>query len=88
MNEYEKAYLREKRIRKQIQKESNTIINSLKDIKDITEEIGSFIESELEEEFNENIDCAIMALSDCLENLHSDEAMEEMDERKNKDIED
>ena len=64
------------------------IINSLKDIKDITEEIGSFIESELEEEFNENIDCAIMALSDCLENLHSDEAMEEMDERKNKDIED
>ena len=31
MNEYEKAYLREKRIRKQIQKESNTIINSLKD---------------------------------------------------------
>jgi uncharacterized protein (UPF0371 family) len=64
------------------------IINSLKDIKDITEEIGSFIESELEEEFNENIDCAIMALSDCLENLHSNEAMEEMDERKNKDIED
>jgi uncharacterized protein (UPF0371 family) len=64
------------------------IINSLKDIKDITEEIGSFIESELEEEFNENIDCAIMALSDCLENLHSDEVMEEMDERKNKDIED
>jgi uncharacterized protein (UPF0371 family) len=64
------------------------IINSLKDIKNITEEIGSFIESELEEEFNENIDCAIMALSDCLENLHSDEVMEEMDERKNKDIED
>jgi signal recognition particle GTPase len=64
------------------------IIISLKDIKDITEEIGSFIESELEEEFNENIDCAIMALSDCLENLHSDEVMEEMDERKNKDIED
>jgi len=64
------------------------IINSLKDIKDITEEIGSFIESELEEEFNENIDCAIMALSDCLENLHYDEVMEEMDERKNKDIED
>jgi len=64
------------------------IINSLKDIKDITEEIGSFIESELEEEFNENIDCAIMALSDCFENLHSNEAMEEMDERKTKDIED
>ena len=64
------------------------IINSLKDIKDNTEEIGSFIESELEEEFNENIDCAIMALSDCLENLHSDEVMEEMDERKSKDIED
>jgi signal recognition particle GTPase len=64
------------------------IIISLKDIKNITEEIGSFIESELEEEFNENIDCAIMALSDCLENLHSDEVMEEMDERKNKDIED
>jgi len=64
------------------------IINSLKDIKDNTEEIGGFIESELEEEFNENIDCAIMALSDCLENLHSDEVMEEMDERKSKDIED
>ena len=63
------------------------LINSIKDIKNNIEEIGGFIEPELEEEFYENIDCAIMALSDCLENIESDEAMMELDERGSKDIE-
>ena len=63
------------------------VINSIKDIKNNIEEIGGFIEAELEEEFNENIDCAIMALSDCLENIESDEAMMELDEKQSKDIE-
>ena len=63
------------------------VINSIKDIKNNIEEIGGFIEPELEEEFNENIDCAIMALSDCLENIESDEAMMELDEKQSKDIE-
>lgn len=63
------------------------LINSIKDIKNNIEEIGGFIEAELEEEFNENIDCAIMALSDCLENIESDEAMMELDEKQDKDIE-
>lgn len=63
------------------------VINSIKDIKNNIEEIGGFIEAELEEEFNENIDCAIMALSDCLENVESDEAMMELDEKQSKDIE-
>jgi hypothetical protein len=62
-------------------------INSIRDIKNNIEEIGGFIEAELEEEFNENIDCAIMALSDCLENIESDEAMMELDEKQDKDIE-
>lgn len=62
-------------------------INSIRDIKNNIEEIGGFIEAELEEEFNENIDCAIMALSDCLENVESDEAMMELDEKQSKDIE-
>jgi len=63
------------------------VINSIKDIKNNIEEIGGFIEAELEEEFNENIDCAIMALSDCLENVESDEAMMDLDEKQSKDIE-
>lgn len=63
------------------------LINSIKDIKNNIEEIGGFIEAELEEEFNENIDCAVMALSDCLENIESDEAMMELDEKQDKDIE-
>ena len=63
------------------------VINSIKDIKNNIEEIGGFIEAELEEEFNENVDCAIMALSDCLENVESDEAMMELDEKQSKDIE-
>lgn len=63
------------------------VINSIKDIKNNIEEIGGFIEAELEEEFNENIDCAIMALSDCLENIESDEAMMDLDEKQSKDIE-
>jgi hypothetical protein len=63
------------------------LINSIKDIKNNIEEIGGFIELELEEEFYENIDCAIMALSDGLENIESDEAMMELDERGSKDIE-
>ena len=63
------------------------VINSIKDIKNNIEEIGGFIEAELEEEFNENVDCAIMALSDCLENIESDEAMMELDEKQDKDIE-
>lgn len=62
-------------------------INSIRDIKNNIEEIGGFIEAELEEEFNENIDCAIMALSDCLENIESDEAMMDLDEKQSKDIE-
>ena len=60
------------------------IINSVKDIKSNLEEAGGFIEPELEEEFYENIDCAIMALTDSLENIHSDEIMNEMDEKRNK----
>ena len=63
------------------------LINSIRDVKNNIEEIGGFIEPELEEEFNENIDCAIMALSDCLENIESDEAMMELDEKQDKDIE-
>jgi len=63
------------------------LINSIKDIKKNIEEIGGFIGPELEEEFYENIDCAIMALSDGLENIESDEAMMELDERGSKDIE-
>ena len=63
------------------------VINSIKDIKNNIEEIGGFIEPELEEEFNENIDCSIAALSDCLENIESDEAMMELDEKQDKDIE-
>ena len=63
------------------------LIDSIKDIKNNIEEIGGFIEAELEEEFNENVDCAIMALSDCLENIESDEAMMELDEKQSKDIE-
>lgn len=64
------------------------IINSAKDIKSNLEEAGGFIEPELEEEFYENIDCAIMALTDSLENIHSDEIMNEMDEKRNKYTED
>ena len=63
------------------------LINSIKDIKNNIEEIGGFIEPELEEEFKENIDCAIMALSDCIENIESDEAMMDLDEKQSKDIE-
>jgi len=63
------------------------LINSIRDVKKNIEDIGGFIEPELEEEFNENIDCAIMALSDCLENVESDEAMMELDEKQSKDIE-
>lgn len=63
------------------------LINSIRDIKKNIEDIGGFIEPELEEEFNENIDCAVMALLDCLENIESDEAMMELDERGSKDIE-
>lgn len=63
------------------------LINSIRDVKKNIEDIGGFIEPELEEEFNENIDCAIMALSDCLENIESDEAMMELDEKQDKDIE-
>ena len=64
------------------------IINSVKDIKSNLEEAGGFIEPELEEEFYENIDCAIIALTDSLENIHSDEIMNEMDEKRNKYTED
>ena len=64
------------------------IINSVKDIKSNLEEAGGFIEPELEEEFYENIDCAIMALTDSLENIHSDEIMNQMDEKRNKYTED
>ena len=64
------------------------IINSVKDIKSNLEEAGGFIEPELEEEFYENIYCAIMALTDSLENIHSDEIMNEMDEKRNKYTED
>lgn len=63
------------------------LINSIRDVKKNIEDIGGFIEPELEEEFNENIDCAIMALSDCLENIESDEAMMDLDEKQSKDIE-
>ena len=63
------------------------LINSIRDVKKNIEDIGGFIEPELEEEFNENVDCAIMALSDCLENIESDEAMMELDEKQDKDIE-
>lgn len=63
------------------------VINSIKDIKNNIEEIGGFIESELEEEFNENIECAMIALSDCIENIESDEIMMDMDEKNNKNIE-
>lgn len=63
------------------------LINSIRDVKKNIEDIGGFIEPELEEEFNENVDCAIMALSDCLENIESDEAMMELDEKQSKDIE-
>ena len=66
----------------------SAIINSVKDIKSNLEEAGGFIEPELEEEFYENIDCAIMALTDSLENIHSDEIMNEMDEKRNKYTED
>lgn len=64
------------------------IINSVKNIKSNLEEAGGFIEPELEEEFKENIECAIMALTDSLENIHSDEIMNEMDEKRNKYTED
>lgn len=63
------------------------LINSIRDVKKNIEDIGGFIESELEEEFKENIDCAIMALSDCIENIESDEAMMDLDEKQSKDIE-
>lgn len=63
------------------------LINSIRDVKKNIEDIGGFIEPELEEEFKENIDCAIMALSDCIENIESDEAMMELDEKQSKDIE-
>lgn len=63
------------------------LINSIRDVKKNIEDIGGFIEPELEEEFNENIDCAIMALSDCIENIESDEAMMDLDEKQSKDIE-
>jgi hypothetical protein len=63
------------------------LINSIRDVKKNIEEIGGFIEPELEEEFNENIDCAIMALSDCIENIESDEVMMDLDEKQSKDIE-
>jgi len=61
-------------------------INSIKDIKNNIEEIGGFIDPELEVEFLENIECSIMALSDCVENIESDEEMMILDEKNNKDI--
>lgn len=63
------------------------VINSIKDIKNNIEEIGGFIEPELEEEFNENIECSVAALLDCIENIESDEIMMDMDEENNKDTE-
>lgn len=63
------------------------VINSIKDIKNNIEEIGGFIEPELEEEFNENIECAMIALSDCIENIESDEIMTDMDEENSNDTE-
>jgi hypothetical protein len=70
-----------------IKSKVETIISSIKSVKKEIDNFGGFIEAELEEEFNENIDCAIMALSDSLENIESDEAMMELDERGSKDIE-
>ena len=61
--------------------------NTAKDIKNNIEEIGGFIEPELEEEFNENIECSVAALLDCIENIESDEIMMDMDEENNKDTE-
>jgi hypothetical protein len=70
-----------------IKSKVETIISSIKSVKKEIDNFGGFIEAELEEEFYENIDCAIMALSDSLENIESDEAMMELDERGSKDIE-
>jgi len=64
------------------------VINSIKDIKNNIEEIGGFIEPELEEEFNENIECSIMALSDCVGNIESDEEIMILDEKNKKDTDD
>ena len=61
-----------------------SIILSIKSVKKEIDNFGGFIEAELEEEFNENAECAIMALSDCLENVESDQAMMELDEKQSK----
>ena len=70
-----------------IKSKIESIISSIKTVKKEIDNFGGFIEAELEEEFNENVECAIAALIDCVENVESDEAMMELDEKQDKDIE-
>jgi uncharacterized protein YbjQ (UPF0145 family) len=56
-------------------KKLNFIIDSLDSIKDDIEKFGGFQTEEMEEEFWDNIETAVISIQECAENLEADEAV-------------
>lgn len=67
----------------EIRRRLEAIISSLEIVKDDIKEAGGFITDDMSEEFDENLDSAIISIQDCVENIDADEALKDL---KNNDI--
>lgn len=67
----------------EIRRRLEAIISSLEIVKDDIKEAGGFITDDMLEEFDENLDSAIISIQDCVENIDADEALKDL---KNNDI--
>lgn len=67
----------------EIRRRLEAIISSLEIVKDDIKEAGGFITDDMSEEFDENLDSAIISIQDCVENIDADEALKDL---KNNDM--
>lgn len=67
----------------EIRRKLEAIISSLEIVKDDIKEAGGFITDDMSEEFDENLDSAIISIQDCVENIDADEALKDL---KNNDM--
>lgn len=67
----------------EIRRRLEAIISSLEVVKDDIKEAGGFITDDMSEEFDENLDSAIISIQDCVENIDADEALKDL---KNNDM--
>lgn len=68
-----------------LRKRLDSIVGALDSIKEDIKDIGGFVTEDMSEEFEENLESAVISIQDCIENLDADEALKDLKDSTSED---